>query len=45
VVAGWALADGGAAPELTALEAAARQGGRGLWSAAQPAPDAWRRGF
>src|SRR4051812_12710158 len=45
VAAGWALADGGAAPELTVLEATARREGRGLWSAAQPAPDAWRRGF
>jgi endonuclease YncB( thermonuclease family) len=45
VGAGWALADGGAAPGLAALETAARQGGRGLWSAAQPAPDTWRRGF
>jgi endonuclease YncB( thermonuclease family) len=45
VGAGWALADGGAVPGLAALEMAARRGGRGLWSAAQPAPDAWRRGF
>ncbi|WP_431270702.1 thermonuclease family protein [Dankookia sp. P2] len=45
VAAGWALASGSAAPGLAAAEAAARQGGRGLWSAAQPAPEAWRRGF
>ena len=44
VAAGWALADGGAANGLGAAEAAARQGGRGLWSA-QPAPDARRRGL
>ena len=44
VAAGWALADGGTASGLAAIEAAARQGGRGFWSAAQPAPEAWRRG-
>lgn len=44
VAAGWALAEGDAAPGLVAIEAAARQGRRGLWSSAQPAPDAWRRG-
>ncbi|MFC7473664.1 thermonuclease family protein [Dankookia sp. GCM10030260] len=45
VAAGWALADGDAAPGLAPIETAARQSGRGLWSRAQPALDAWRRGF
>ncbi|MBK1659708.1 thermonuclease family protein [Paracraurococcus ruber] len=45
VAAGWALADGGAAPALAALEGAARQGGRGAWASAVPAPETWRRGL
>lgn len=45
VAAGWALADGDAAPGLAAFAAAARQDGRGLWSAAPPIADAGRRGL
>lgn len=44
VAAGWALAGAGAAPDLVATEAAARQAGRGLWSAATPVPERWRHG-
>jgi endonuclease YncB( thermonuclease family) len=44
VASGWALAAGGEAPGLAAIEAMARQGGRGLWSAT-PAPEAWQRDF
>ena len=43
-VTGWALAGPGAAPGLTAIEAAARQHGRGVWAGAQPAPESWRPG-
>lgn len=45
VAAGWALADAGAAPALAAIEAAAREGARGLWAASALAPEAWRRGL
>ena len=45
VAAGWAVAEPGAAPALAAIEAVARQGGLGLWSAGLPAPASWRRGF
>jgi endonuclease YncB( thermonuclease family) len=41
VAAGWALADADAAPALGALEAAARQGGRGIWAGGLPGT--WRR--
>jgi endonuclease YncB( thermonuclease family) len=44
VAAGWALADAVTAPALAAIEAAARQAGRGFWAAAVPAPETWRRG-
>ncbi|TDH63810.1 thermonuclease family protein [Dankookia rubra] len=44
VAAGWALAADSATPGLATSEAIARQGGRGLWSAARPAAAAWRRG-
>ncbi|MFZ4406231.1 MAG: thermonuclease family protein [Paracraurococcus sp.] len=44
VATGWALAGPGAAPGLTAIEAAARQHGRGVWAGAQPAPESWRPG-
>jgi len=44
VASGWALVDRGAQPGLAAIEAAARAAGRGLWSAATPSPEAWRRG-
>ncbi|TCZ56262.1 thermonuclease family protein [Roseicella aquatilis] len=43
IATGWALADAKASPALAAAEAAARQGGRGLWGEARPAPDSWRR--
>ncbi|MDO9709444.1 thermonuclease family protein [Paracraurococcus lichenis] len=45
VAAGWALADAGAAPGLLALEATARQDGRGVWGAASPTAETWRRGL
>lgn len=45
VAAGWAVADSAALPALGALEAAARQGGRGLWAPGATLPDAWRRRF
>jgi endonuclease YncB( thermonuclease family) len=45
VAAGWALADGTRAPALAAIEAAARQGARGFWAAAAPAPETWRTRF
>ena len=43
VAAGWARADSGAAPALGGIEAAARQGGRGLWQS--PDAESWRRGL
>ena len=45
VAAGWALADTRAEPALAAAEAAARQGGKGVWAPARPAPETWRRAF
>lgn len=45
VAAGWAATDGGAAPPLAALEAAAQQGGRGIWAPAAALPEGWRRGL
>lgn len=45
VAAGWALADSAALPALGPAEAAARQGGRGLWAAGVTPAEAWRRRF
>jgi endonuclease YncB( thermonuclease family) len=45
VAAGWALVDRGGQPALAAIEATARAARRGLWAAATPPPESWRRGF
>ncbi|MBL6456809.1 thermonuclease family protein [Belnapia sp. T6] len=42
VAAGWALAAPNR-PALAALEAGAREAGRGLWSGGATPPEAWRR--
>jgi endonuclease YncB( thermonuclease family) len=44
VAAGWALAEA-TAPALAPLEAAARQGGRGLWGSGTTPPEQWRQRF
>jgi endonuclease YncB( thermonuclease family) len=42
VAAGWALAEAGAQPALAAVEASARQAGRGLWASGVSPPERWR---
>lgn len=44
VASGWALAHGGAVPALVPMEAAARQGQRGLWAGGFEPPPHWRDG-